>query len=89
MVENRYLPVRQIFYFFIKRKGNKRKKLERLELANIYLSRPSVNIIGDYLVINNHLGEHEHIKSIERALMEEAKKLYPEFKDNIKIINET
>ena len=67
----------------IYRKGNKRKSFIRcrMSLKHIALTRPNVYTSGDILVIDNHLDIKENKESIVKALKNEARKLYPEFKE--------
>jgi hypothetical protein len=88
-MENRYLPQRLVFYIVFEEgpiksgKGNKRKSFIRcrMSLKHIALTRPNVYTSGDILVIDNHLDIKENKESIVKALKNEARKLYPEFKE--------
>ena len=88
-MENRYLPARILGY--IVRTSHKRLNWNHFRLERICLTRPQVTISNDCLVIDNHMSKKEcrrHWRSIVKALVEEAEKLYPEFKGRVIIFDD-
>lgn len=92
-MENRYLRHRLVWYFA--RISNKRSHWNKLEMRHILLSLlPDVTLSDDgYLIVNSHLDKHldendPDWKNIIKALMDEAERLYPEFKGKIIIFDD-